>query len=166
MGRESIGCDWWAVWISVRWSRLTLLLGIIRFTFIPLGSLFCRVPFYYWNFHLSSNLCVCVVIPYYSVSGNWWIPVNRTAYLVILSCSVFHVTEIVLAVSLWSTKLFIHGIYYNENEWKCFFASTFINKRSRGSYLPLTPLVQMSGHELIFHFSAVCRCWQETLSNI
>lgn len=103
------------------------MLGIICLTFISLGLLFRMVTFYSWNFYLSGNLCVCVVILYYMASGTWWIPVHRTTYLVILSWSVFHVEEIVLGAHRCSAKLFIHGIYYNENEWKCFFASTFIN---------------------------------------
>ena len=98
-------------------------------------------------------VCVCLVIPSYSASENRWIPANRTAYLVILPCSVFHVAEVGLGVCAWSSRLFIHGIYYNENEWKCFFASSFVNTAGAATS-PWHHSYKCSGSELISQLCA------------
>lgn len=132
---------------------LDSLLGYYLLCFYFLRLLILHRHIWLLKFSSVSNLCVCVVIPYHSASGNQWIPANETVYLLILACSVFHEAELVLGMHMWKAKVFIHGVYFNENEWKCFFASTFY-KLSRSSYLPL---ITIHTNGLVVNLSSIFR---------
>lgn len=92
VGRGSARSNWRAPWVSIRWSRLSSRVLFVLL-FFPEAHYSARSYFTTEIFILQVT-CACGVIPYYATSGNWRIPVNRTAYQ--SSCLLFpHVAGMV-----------------------------------------------------------------------
>jgi len=149
----SAGSDWWAPWVSIRWSRLSSRVLFVLL-FFPEAHYSAR-SYFTTEIFIFQVMCACGVIPSDGASGNWQIPVNRTVYP---SCLVQFSTWQKLFPGLHT--LFIPEIYSKGNA-----ASVFINAAGVATS-PWHHSRKCCGHQLIFHFSAVRRSWQETLSNI
>lgn len=141
--------------ISIHWSRLSY--WVLFVLLLSPKAHYSTWSYFTTDIFIFLVICVCVesslVIVLLGIDESLWTGQHTQPFCLVRG-------------SLWqklfqrACKLFFWGIYYNWNA-----ASMFIN--SAGVAMsPWHHSYKCRGSQLIFHFSAVCRSWQETLSNI
>lgn len=153
VGWGSTGSDWRAPWVSIRWSRLSsqVLFGLL---FSP--EVRYSAQSYFTTEIIFQVRCAREFIPYYAALG-----IRES-----LATGPHTLSSCLVRLSMWQKlfsglySLFIPGIHSEGNA-----ACIFINAAGVATS-PWQHSYKRCGRQLIFHFSAVRRSWQETSSNV